>query len=96
MAATIFELTGFQRDLLYVVFGLEQPSGQDIRSELEDEYDDVTHGQLYPSLDTLVEKGLARKGALDRRTNYYETTREGEVALRRRREWENQYFDIGG
>jgi DNA-binding PadR family transcriptional regulator len=94
MAANVFELTAFQRDLLYVIFGLEQPSGQDVRSELEGKYDDITHGQLYPNLDTLVEKGLARKGTLDRRTNYYEITRDGEIALRRRREWENLYFGI--
>jgi len=29
-----FELTGFQRDLLYVIAGSDQPSGQTIRRKL--------------------------------------------------------------
>ncbi|RLM48631.1 PadR family transcriptional regulator, partial [Halorubrum sp. Atlit-28R] len=27
----MFELTGFQRDLLYVIAGAERPSGQEIK-----------------------------------------------------------------
>ncbi len=32
---SLFELTGFQRDLLYVIAGFDQPSGQEIKAELE-------------------------------------------------------------
>jgi len=87
----IFELTGFQRDLLYVIAGSDQPSGQTIRREMEQHVDNVNHGRLYPNLDTLVEHGLVEKGDQDQRTNYYEVTAEGEALLSRRREWENQY-----
>jgi DNA-binding PadR family transcriptional regulator len=86
-----FELTGFQRDLLYVIAGSDQPSGQAIRRTLEAYIDNVNHGRLYPNLDTLVEHGLVEKGDQDQRTNYYEVTEEGEALLSRRREWENQY-----
>lgn len=94
MVDDLFELTGFQRDLLYVAAGKDQPSGQVIKEELETEFGEITHGRLYPNLDTLVKNGFVRKGQRDRRTNFYEITEEGSEALRRRREWEDQYLDI--
>ncbi|ELY56109.1 PadR family transcriptional regulator [Natronococcus sp. A-GB1] len=88
------DLTGFQRDLLYVIAGADQPSGQDIKSEIEQYYSaEINHGRLYPNLDTLVNKGLVEKGELDRRTNYYAITDDGERTIRNRREWEQQYAD---
>ncbi|WP_293033179.1 PadR family transcriptional regulator [Natronococcus sp.] len=88
------DLTGFQRDLLYVIAGADQPSGQDIKSEIEQYYSsEINHGRLYPNLDTLVNKGLVEKGELDRRTNYYVITDDGERTIRDRREWEQQYSD---
>lgn len=88
----MFELTGFQRDLLYVIAGHDQPSGTEIMTELETELGEITRGRLYPNLDTLVEKGYLEKGSLDRRTNYYALSEYGHQALRDRREWENQYL----
>jgi DNA-binding PadR family transcriptional regulator len=85
---TIHQLTGFQRDLLYCIAGLERPSGQTIREELEEQTDsEITHGRLYPNLDTLVNTGLAEKGDIDRRTNYYAISSEGVEALREYHEW---------
>jgi len=68
-----FELTGFQRDLLYVIAGSDQPSGQTVRQQLETHIDNVNHGRLYPNLDTLVDHELVKKGSQDQRTNYYES-----------------------
>jgi len=86
------DLTGFQRDLLYVIAGADQPSGQDVKDEIEQYYSsEINHGQLYPNLDTVVNKGLVEKGQLDRRTNYYAITDEGEQAIEDRREWKSQY-----
>jgi len=86
------DLTGFQRDLLYVIAGLEEPHGLAIKEELETYYEtEIHHGRLYPNLDTLVEKGLVEKGELDRRTNYYKLTSRGKRELDARREWETQY-----
>ena len=88
------DLTGFQRDLLYVIAGADQPSGQDVKDEIEQYYSsEINHGRLYPNLDTVVNKSLVEKGQLDRRTNYYAITDEGEQAIEDRREWVLQYID---
>lgn len=56
------DLTGFQRDLLYVVAGLVEPHGLAIKEELEEVYQqEIHHGRLYPNLDTIVDKGLIDK-----------------------------------
>jgi len=89
------DLTGFQRDLLYVIAGADQPSGQDVKEDVEQYYTaEINHGRLYPNLDTLVNKELVEKGQLDRRTNYYAITDDGEERIRERREWEAQYVDL--
>ncbi|MFT4889837.1 MAG: PadR family transcriptional regulator PadR [Halobacteriales archaeon] len=90
----MYDLTGFQRDLLYVIAGLDEPKGLEIKDELENYYEkEIHHGRLYPNLDTLVDKGLVEKGQLDRRTNYYVVTRRGNREIEDRRDWENQYVD---
>ncbi len=94
MPEGLFELTSFQRDLLYVTAGRDRPSGQEIKEEIEREYNEITHGRLYPNLDTLAEKGYVEKGEINRRTNYYDATADGVRALTARREWENQYVDL--
>ena len=89
---TMHDLTGFQRDLLYVIAGKEEPHGLALKEELEDYYEkEIHHGRLYPNLDTLVDMGLVQKGKLDRRTNIYTLTSRGERELEERREWEDQY-----
>ncbi len=88
------DLTGFQRDLLYVISGHDEPHGLAIKEELEAYYEkEIHHGRLYPNLDTLVDKGLVEKGQRDRRTNFYTMTRRGRRELDARRDWENQYVD---
>jgi len=88
------DLTGFQRDLLYTIAGLEDPHGLAIKDELEGYYEkEIHHGRLYPNLDALVEKGLVEKGDKDRRTNYYTVTRRGRGEIEARREWEEQYVE---
>jgi len=91
----MYDLTGFQRDCLYVIDGQEEPHGLAIKEELETYYEsEIHHGRLYPNLDTLVEKGLVEKGELDRRTNSYAVTRRGRREIEARREWEQQYVDV--
>lgn len=90
----MYDLSGFQRDLLYVIAGLDAPHGLAIKSELNDYYQkEVHHGRLYPNLDSLVTKGLVKKGQRDRRTNYYTLTRRGRQKIEDRRDWERQYFN---
>ena len=87
------DLTGFQRDLLVVITGLDEPHGLAIKEELEEYYEsEVNHGRLYPNLDELVTKGLVEKGEKDRRTNVYHLTQRGERELDARQDWESQYI----
>jgi PadR family transcriptional regulator PadR len=94
------DLTGFQRDLLYVA---EKASDQEwdahglaIKKELQTYYEtEVHHGRLYPNLDTLVRKGLLEKGTIDKRTNSYAITDRGQRELAARRDWEAQPFGAG-
>ncbi len=86
------DLTGFQRDLLYVIGGLDHPKGLAIKDELDEYYgSEINHGRLYPNLDTLVEKGLVDKSKKDDRTNEYTLSNRGESELTARREWEEEY-----
>ena len=88
----MYDLTGFQRDLLYVIAGLDEPHGLAIKDELEEYYEkEIHHGRLYPNLDTLVEKGLVKKSEKDRRTNEYAVSRRGQQEIEARQEWENKY-----
>lgn len=86
------DLTGFQRDLLYVIAGLDSPHGLMVKEELEQYYEsDINHGRLYPNLDVLVDKGLVEKGRIDDRTNSYTVTSRGQRELESRRDWEDDY-----
>ena len=91
---TIHQLTGFQRDLLTVIGGLDQPSGQTAKEHLEEMSDqEITHGRLYPNLDVLVTQGLVKKGEIDRRTNYYEMSDTGQQALEAYYEWVSDHVE---
>ncbi len=91
----MYDLTGFQRDLLYVIAGLEEPHGLAVKDELEEYYEkEIHHGRLYPNLDTLVDKGLIDKGQRDRRTNFYTLTRRGRREIAARKDWEGTYVDV--
>jgi DNA-binding PadR family transcriptional regulator len=86
-------LTGFQRDLVYIIAGLNKPHGLALKDEIDAYYEDeVNHGRLYPNLDSLVESGLIKKGTIDKRTNFYELTSEGVSAIAAREEWEQNYI----
>ncbi|SFT09207.1 PadR family transcriptional regulator [Halostagnicola kamekurae] len=90
----MYDLTAFQRDVLYTIAGQDEPHGLAIKDELEEYYEtEIHHGRLYPNLDEVVDKGLVEKGELDKRTNYYTITARGQRELEARREWEEQYVE---
>jgi DNA-binding PadR family transcriptional regulator len=92
----MYDLTGFQRDLLYVVAGLDKPHGLGIKQELEEYYEkDINHGRLYPNLDTLVEKGFVQKDQKDNRTNEYLLSRQGKNKIKTHVEWKRKYTELG-
>ena len=90
----MFELTGFQRDLLYCIAGTDDPSGQEVRSELEQSSSiEVNHGRLYPNLDDLVDKGLVEKQSKNNRTNLYRLTDQARKLITDRRQWEDEQLE---
>ncbi|MCG1004958.1 MULTISPECIES: helix-turn-helix transcriptional regulator [Halobacterium] len=90
----MYDLIGFQRDILYVAAGRNEPHGLAIKDELEDYYEsEVNHGRLYPNLNELVDEGLLEKGQKDDRTNSYTMTKRGEREIEAREEWKAQYLD---
>lgn len=87
------EITALQRDILYVIAGLERPAGVDIERELNEYYPSpVGDSRLYQSLNQLVNKGLVSKGEKNARTNEYGLTEAGEAWLEDHRSWRRQYF----
>ncbi|MFB6130454.1 MAG: helix-turn-helix transcriptional regulator [Salinigranum sp.] len=87
-----YELTGFQRDLLFVVGGLGAASGKETKRKLEETQDrTLLAGRVYSNLDTLVEYGLVEKGEIDGRTNEYRITDEGREEIRSHYEWQSQH-----
>lgn len=85
------DLTAFQRDIMFVISGLDEPKGLDVKEVLQSYYrEDIRHGRLYPNLDALVSKGLVDKGKHDQRTNKYTLTEHGKQELRVRLRWELQ------
>lgn len=85
------EMTKFERDMIYVLAGLDEPKGLAVKEELELYYNEtVNHGRLYPNLDGLVEDGYVNKGEIDKRTNKYVLTEKGERAIERRETWQEK------
>lgn len=76
------DLTAFQRDLLFVLASIDEPIGLRVADAMEALYrKPINHGQLYPNLDELDEMGLIDKVARDKRTNEYNITRRGRLAI---------------
>jgi len=89
----MFDLTGFQRDLLFVIAGLDDPHGTTIGDELDDAHGpDINPGQLYPNLNKLADEGFVDKREVGSRLNEYRLTEQGREAVRERHEWEEQYL----
>mgnify|MGYP006285894021 CR=1 FL=1 len=86
------DLSSFQRDLLVVVAGLDDPIGKDIRLELEEYYpEEVTAGRVYPQLTEMVEKQLINKKDTGK-ANIYRITKRGVRELQDRRKWVDTYL----
>lgn len=89
---TVHELTAIQRDLLFVVYGMDDPSGQAIKGELEATQDrSVLAGHVYSNLDDLADTGFVDKRIGGGRTNEYGLTEAGRERLHDRVQWESQF-----
>lgn len=91
----VHDLRGFQRDLLFVVGGLEEPNGREVLEEMEDSLTgEVQAARLYTNLDELAERGLVEKSSKDGRTNLYRLTEEGRRQIEARHEWERERLEF--
>lgn len=84
------ETTGFQRDILFTVAGLDDPNGQEILSELREDGIEARQGRLYANLDDLVDMKLVEKDRQDGRSNQYDLTTTGWEVIQRRHRWEQR------
>lgn len=90
------DLTALQRDILFVLAGLDSPCGIEVKSELDEtDVHDVLSGHLYESIDALVDAGYVEKSPRDGRTNEYYLTDEGREYVRRRVSWQREYVSDG-
>lgn len=83
MHMSYHDMTSFQQELLTVVAEYGPTHGLHIKDVMNQHYDEVNHGRLYPNLDTLAEKGLIEKqrGVPDMRSNSYAITEDGKRVI---------------
>lgn len=88
------DLTGFQRDLLYIIAGCDETYEFRIKDKLESYYEtEVTHDRLYPNLDALVSAELLERRRHNNQPDEYVMTVQGQKEVETRREWENNYLE---
>lgn len=91
---SVFQLTNFQRDLLFVVAGVTSASGKEVKQTLEDSQDRrFLAGRVYTNLDALVDEGFVEKGEIDGRTNRYKITEQGENAIGELYDWQHRHVN---
>lgn len=84
------ELTGFQRDLLFVLVKIEDqnPHGKVIKRELGKHHtDEINTGRLYQNLRELSRYGLITTQPIDGRTKAYRLSELGHEWLEAYHEW---------
>lgn len=88
------DLTGFRRDVLFVINGLGSPHGLAIQTDLEAYYEGtVDHSRLYQNLEAFIERNLVEKSPRDERSNEYRLTQNGEQQLEEHRCWVSECLD---
>jgi hypothetical protein len=86
----MLDLTGFQRDLLFVLARLSgtHPNGVDLREELNDVFGaTITEARLYQNLRELHDADLVAKRPIDGRTNAYQIEHETMRSMRAYVDW---------
>lgn len=88
------DLSGFQRDLLWMLWEDGPCNGLAVEAKLEEYYGKtVNHSHVYANLDRLADAGFVDKRPGEGRANEYSLTGFARTTLERRREWLN---DRGG
>lgn len=86
----LHDLTAVERDVLRSIALLEKEGdkqhGLGILERMKDGdvgYTDVNHSRLYPTLDSLEDRLFITRSAYDKRTNKYELTPDGKLAVKK-------------
>lgn len=75
-------LTAFERDVLTILAGHDDPAGVEVRSELNTYYGTpVEESRVYQALTKLADKQFVNSSAQYGRTNAYQLTTQGERVL---------------
>jgi len=88
--AAMGELSGFQRDVLWMLCERGPCNGLAVEQDLEEYYGEtVNHSHVYTNLNQLADAGFVDKRPGDGRANEYQLTPFAQTTLERRREWIN-------
>lgn len=89
------DLSAFQRDLLFVVAGMDETQyGMAIKRALESyRGEEVPHARLYTNLDRVAEAGYITSSEIDGRTNEYELTEDGREMMAARLDWQRERLE---
>ena len=94
----MYDLTAFQRDLLFVVAGMDATTEQYglaiKRAVGAYRGEEIPHARLYTNLDDLVDAGYLTRSELDGRTNEYRVTEDGREMMAARVEWAREQLEV--
>lgn len=87
--------SGLRRDIVFLLAGLDRPTGQELKRALEDHYEDhVSPSEFYGALDTLEDGGFVDSrpdGVHDR----YQLTDAGRRSLETHYDWIAELVEHG-
>ena len=91
VATSVDDLNSFQRDCIREISQNGPCNGLAVCSFLQKYYSsEVHHSRFYQNIERLIEMGLVEKGQVNRRSNSYELTSEGEqLASELASRWKN-------
>lgn len=91
------DLTGFQRDLLYVIAGGDEPNGLTVRAEIDKYYErEIDRAHVYYNRDVLFEEGYLEHSERVGRGKRLRLTEKGQQSLVERRSWEDDRIELTG
>lgn len=81
-------LTGFQRDLMYIINGFENPTEKQIKQEMDSYYnEDIFQSRIYHNIDILINYGYVDKIQSKKFSRRYSITKEGRESIASREQW---------
>jgi DNA-binding PadR family transcriptional regulator len=91
MKMKLHRLTGFARDMLFVIAGMDAhtPSGSEIKKKMNSiSSAGVSEARIYQNLSSLEERGFISVSSIDGRTNGYALTQQAVDAINDHIDWQ--------